>query len=347
MGEPMLVRRSRRYCWFPSLVKLSDGCVGAIVSGYADIHVSASTMYFSRSFDSGRTWDEPSLLLDGGVLSLRLPSGETVLAPYYQRPRPGGMGAPCNVLGPGGVVSYRSSGVTVTGWPRPDRPFIPEIGTSGFVSNGQTVVLKDGGWLGTWYGFFGDDKRMSLVCAASQDAFNWEIRSVIAGADCPLEGSDGPSESALCRMPDGRLMCVFRLGSCVPFGQTWSSDEGRTWTPARSMENVFSVEPSLQAMAGGVIAVSAGRPGIYVWFNADGTGTSWEAIDIVAPHNRRRPSDAIDGEPFKQTSSYTEIIALDERNLLLIYDRLANGWSPIPDDMRDTNSVWVVRLTIG
>ena len=31
-------------------------------------------------------------------------------------------------------------------------------------------------------------------------------------------------------------------------------------------------------------------------------------------------------------------VTVGERCLLLIYDRLANGWSPIPDDMRETTA---------
>jgi hypothetical protein len=45
------------------------------------------------------------------------------------------------------------------------------------------------------------------------------------------------------------------------------------------------------------------------------------------------------------TSGYTEVVALDDRHLLLIYDRLRGGWDNIGTPSQ-SNSVWVVRLTV-
>ena len=192
---------------------------------------------------------------------------------------------------------------------------------------------------------------------------------MIAGSDCALEGQEGPCESAICRLSDGpstgsgqgRLMCVFRNASFVPYGQTWSDDDGRTWSKPVAMP-AQSVEPSLQVMPDGVVALSGGRPGISVWFNVDGHGTDWQAVDVVAHHNSCRPRDVITpdntmkigiarDEMIRQglrgfTSSYTELVRLDDRRLLLIYDRLGLGWHPIPDESKETNSVWVVKITV-
>ena len=46
------------------------------------------------------------------------------------------------------------------------------------------------------------------------------------------------------------------------------------------------------------------------------------------------------------TSSYSALIRLDERHLLMIYDRTGLGWNTIPDESPETNSVWVMRLTV-
>jgi hypothetical protein len=48
-----------------------------------------------------------------------------------------------------------------------------------------------------------------------------------------------------------------------------------------------------------------------------------------------------------RTSAYTEVITLDDTHLLYIYDRIPNGWYPVPKDSPETNSVWVVRMTIA
>jgi hypothetical protein len=46
------------------------------------------------------------------------------------------------------------------------------------------------------------------------------------------------------------------------------------------------------------------------------------------------------------TSCYTEIVKLDNENLLLIYDRIGLGWNQIPDESNETNSVWAMRIKI-
>lgn len=361
LSEPVLVKRSRRYCWFPSLIRQPGGTLWAVMSAYADVHVSDSFCYLSRSLDGGLTWDEPRMIGDAGLSHLVLPDGSALILPYYLRPRPGGaIGAPCNILTPTGALTVQPAGVNVTGWPRPLKTLAPELATAGFVFNGQVVRGRSGEYLTTLYGTFEGDGRYSLVLAASDDGAAWRLRALIAGADCPLEGGEGPCESAVCRLADGRLMCVFRLSSFVPYGQTWSGDDGRTWTAPTAMP-ARSVEPSLQVMPGGAVVLAGGRPGISVWFNTDGSGESWQAVDIVAHHNACRPRDAIDPDTTRAwmpcdemcrqglggfTSSYTELSALDDRHLLLIYDRLGCGWNAIPDAVDETNSVWVVRIKV-
>ena len=41
-----------------------------------------------------------------------------------------------------------------------------------------------------------------------------------------------------------------------------------------------------------------------------------------------------------------EVIVLDDTHLLYIYDRIPNGWKAIAADSPETNSVWVVRVTL-
>jgi hypothetical protein len=54
---------------------------------------------------------------------------------------------------------------------------------------------------------------IGFLLAESADGFAWAIRSVIADENCKLDGNNGPCEGAICRLKDGRLMCVFRLGN--------------------------------------------------------------------------------------------------------------------------------------
>lgn len=45
-------------------------------------------------------------------------------------------------------------------------------------------------------------------------------------------------------------------------------------------------------------------------------------------------------------TGYTEVAVLDDMHLLVIYDRVPNGWLAIPTDSKETNSAWVVRVTM-
>jgi hypothetical protein len=110
-------------------------------------------------------------------------------------------------------------------------------------------------------------------------------------------------------------------------------------------EKVFSVQPSLAVLPDGTVCLSGGRPGLFLWLNRDGTGKGWDRIDMREHHNANRPREPI--LKADDTSSYTEVVAVGERHLLYVYDRIPFGWRGVPEGARETNSVWVVRVTLG
>lgn len=350
LSEPHLVGRRRGYFWFPNLWTMPNGDLLSTISPVPDIHLSGVPYYVLWSRDGGLTWSEPQVSCDGGQTLLHLHAGDSIMLPYDLRPRPDGIGAPHNIIPAGQrVFDYVPTGVVITGMPAPVPLILPGLDVVSYSFNGQTLWLEDGTYLATAYGHFEGDERDSIVAVESTDGANWSVRSIVADASCPVPGRGGPSESAICRLQDGRIMCVFRVESKFPFGQTFSSDEGRSWTPAAAMPGVFSVQPSLAVMADGAIALSGGRPGLYLWLNADGAGLRWQQIDILAHHNSCLPQEPItysEDLSRQQTTAYTEVVALDEKTLLYIYDRAPNGWRRIPEDMNDTNSVWLVRATV-
>jgi hypothetical protein len=346
LSEPVLVARSKGYLWFPTLIPLANGDLLAVMNDYADMHVKDATAQVSWSSDGGRTWSPTKTALNGGDPHLRLPDSDELLLPYYLFPQGDGViGAPYQVCPKGKQeLMVMKEGVRVSGWPRPDRSFDAKLGLAGFVFNGQVVELKDNGYLATLYGYFKDTKRYSLVTAESRNGVQWKIRSTIADESCKLPGAEGPCESALCRLKDGRLMCIFRLNGGARYGQTWSSDEGMTWTEPVAMKDCFSVQPSVTVMKDGTIILSGGRPGLFAWINRDGTGKDWQQLDVRAVHNTAQPKEPIVKD--NHTSSYTEVVSLDETHVLYIYDRIPNGWAALPKDAAETNSVWVMRLTV-
>ena len=351
LSNPRLVARRKGYLWFPTLYRLSDGAWLASMSDYADEHANDSTGWLAWSEDGGYSWSEPQHA-KYGECPVTLANGDAVLLPYYLRHDSDDQISRAYQLVSRGKRQAKliESGVKVTGWPRKpgelkDHGGKAEWNLSAFVFNGQSVRLADGKTtLATLYGHFAGTKRYSLVAAETTDGVAWRIRSIVADENCPLEGAEGPCEAAICRLKDGRLMCVFRLASNLPYGQCFSSDDGRTWTEPVAMQGPFSVQPSLAVRADGSVALSGGRPGLFLWINRDGSGLTWERIDLMAHHNACVPAEPI--KAAGNTTAYTEVAVLDDTHLLMIYDCVPNGWAALPADSSETNSVWVVRVTL-
>jgi hypothetical protein len=138
LSDPVLVARSKGYLWFPSMTRLANGEFFAILSTSRDGVDRNRTSVVSWSGDGGLTWSEPSSIDPRGDLysecTLRLLNGDELLYPFNLYPRPGGMGAPYQVVsGQKGKREVRlvKGGVTVAGWPRPDKSFDPKLGLSG------------------------------------------------------------------------------------------------------------------------------------------------------------------------------------------------------------------------
>lgn len=351
LSAPRPIGRRRGYFWFPNLWQIPNGDLLATISPVADIHMSSIPYLVTWSRDGGLTWSEPIVTNDGGQTLLHLANGDAILLPYILRPRPDGMGAPYNRI-PAGTrqVEYVPNGVIVTGWPGPAKIVVPGLDMAAFSFNGQTVQRHDGSYLATVYGALVEPPGYRIFAVRSTDGVHWQIHTLIADNTCAVPGKEGPNESALLRLNDGRIMCVFRVGSRSNYGQCWSSDEGNSWTAPVTMDGVFSVQPSLAQLPNDVVALSGGRPGLHLWLNSDGSGRTWQGIDMLAHHNACHPQETIaihtEHNHQQQTSAYTEVVAVDDRHFLYLYDRIGNGWHPIPEEMDETNSVWLVRVTV-
>jgi hypothetical protein len=309
-----------------------------MMSNKADAHTDEQTGAVAWSQDDGLTWSALEPVPMYSECPLVTNEGLVLLPNYLFEQGNGVIGAPylfCSRAKP--ELTFVKQPLTVTGWPRPlDPPGLawghPELHVMGFVFNGQCVTLNNGRYLATLYGRYKGLMRYALVAAESPDGKAWRIVSTVADETCTLPGQDGPCESAICRLKDGRLMCVFRLESGRPYGRSFSSDDGRTWTQPDALP-FRSVQPSLAVLPDALVALSGGRPGVSVWLNLAGDGKNWHAVELLPATEK--------------TSAYSEVVATDAHHLLCIYDRIPHGWDPIPADSSDVNSVWVVRLTIA
>ena len=211
--------------------------------------------------------------------------------------------------------------------------------------------------LTTAYVTYQGETRYALVALLSEDGGrNWRYLSTVGGPDSVPGAREGPDEASLIQLADGDVMCVMRVGSGKDqlLGRTYSSDGGRTWSAIDRLP-AFSVEPSLRRLQNGVIALSTGRPGIYLWLCTDARGKSWESIDIVGHHNavmgdahhiRPRIPDVSPSDAPDQTTAYTELVEVSPNKLLLVYDRTPFGWKPVPADSQERSRVYVLGIEV-
>lgn len=357
LSQPVNVMRSKGHLWFANLVRRHNGDLFAWATNYADMYQRTPTCLTSWSRDSGRTWAAPQESPYGDIVVKRK-NGDLVWLPYNLYHRPEGMGGDYRFL-PAAGQAFRNetSGLVITGLPRADRRKTEHPDLAGFVFNGDSISASDHGYLATLYGTFAGDKQSALLLAHSNTGLRWHIRSIIADKNSELPGESGPSESSLCRLKDGRLMCVFRSKSYVKYTQSFSSDDGKTWSALRQMDMPFSVQPSLVALPGGAVTLSGGRPGLYLWINATGDGLTWEPVDLRENHNRTTPADYIHESEnitaetplhhFRhETTSYTQTVMLDDTHVMVAYDRGPHGGEKIEPFSPESNSVWVVHVEL-
>jgi hypothetical protein len=344
LSEPVLVARTRGHLHFPTLVRVDEQALLVLASNQPDSLTAPDTVMASWSLDRGLNWQppQPAALSDSPV---RLPDGELLLLPVYLDQGTGGLVGRGQLVGKAGSpLTATPRQVTVTGWPRPPGWTAPQLHRASFVFSGPSLASRPTGYLATLYGAFAAEQRSSLVVAHAADGYTWVIRSVIADGTSNLPGTEGPTEAVLGRLHDGRLLCIFRLGSGLGYCRSVSEDEGRHWTEPVQMQDVASVQPGLVVLPDGVTLLSGGRPGLHLWINLDGSATAWQGVDMQAHHNACRPADGF-GAAW-QTSGYTEIVALDAQTLLFVYDRNPRHGHPLPPQSSQTNSVWVVRITL-
>ena len=167
-----------------------------------------------------------------------------------------------------------------------------------------------------------------------------------------------PDESSFLQLEDGDLMCVMRVGGGKDqlLARTYSSDGGKTWSVPDRLP-AYSVAPCLRLIENGTLAISTGRPGIYLWLSTDSRGETWQEIDVVAHHNAmmtdpkhtimpERSGDREKRHSYDQTTAYTVMVEIAPNRLLLVYDRIPFGWKGVPTDSEERNRIYVLPIEV-
>jgi hypothetical protein len=297
VGKTIEITSSKRYCWYPTIHRFSTGEILVTMRMSPDeTHPEGEFSAYCISRDGGQTWSQ----------RYTMGAGANVDAAYTQEPPPdgtllslsAGYGSPI-ACPPGQSKEFH---VTVTRYSRGGmestqirdavlrlhapvqlEPMMlfdlatrdtsklesaPEITPWGAIIDGLPGDL-----LTTAYCKAEKDGRQQLLLIRSKDhGRTWDECGEIAGlavSEKPTTwmGDEGPNEAAIVRLADRRLYAIFRTGGNAFIGQTWSADDGNTWTQPVSI-GFKGVSPHLRRLSSGILVCTTGRPGpVTIYFN--------------------------------------------------------------------------------
>lgn len=360
LGEPIEAMASIGHAWFPSLARFPSGELLLAYSLVADTNENHFDLSgYQVSADGGHTWTPRYDILPEHQQMIYLPQADEALLAlpaYLYTLTPGAQhnfcGAATRFEQAGRRVIFEPQRVRLVDWPWPvailPNPYRPHQQRVNFCFDGD-ALLVDGQLIATLYGSKAGDDLYSVVVATSADGgYTWHYLATVAGPESvpAAPRGHGPAEPSLVQLADGDLMCVMRMGGGAdfPLRRSYSRDGGRTWSPPDVLP-AGSVEPSLKRLHNGVLALSTGRPGIFLWLSSDGRGERWQSIDLLAHHNRWAPGADYQITP-AQTTAYTEIIEVAPNHLLLAYDHTPFGWQPTPASSNEHNRIFLLPFTV-
>ena len=357
------------YCWYPDLLNFSSGELMLTYSLNADSsHLLHRAQAVLISRNKGRTWDfaydvegfhqangEVRLSLSDG--SLAGPSSSNL------RPDPPGQGRRFRAhywrYEEGGRrYSVEPWSVLIEGFPRDAVLYTGSRGEPRTASHfaGEAVEIEKGRFIATFKNFGQGDRRWhTLVFVSEDEGRTWHYLSTVCGPDAVPDSREGPNESSMIQLGDGDLMAVLRVGQKL--ARTYSSDGGKTWAPLDRLD-AWSVAPCMVRLRNGTIALSTGRPGLYLWLSTDSRGKQWESIDLVKYHNsavetphhiRIFYEETKEGRilhAHKETTGYTAMVEVSPNRILLAYDRCPFGAEPVPRDSQNRSQIYLLEIEV-
>ena len=372
LGRPRVVAESSGKCWYPDLLRFSSGELMLTHSLNEDLSTNAhnsQAVYISR--DEGQSfnfqYDVNGFHNGGGEPRISLPDGRIVGTSTFLRPDGAGQRrrfkAHHITYDRGGKrYAVEPWGALVSGLPHDVFVYQPNFSRTWWARINwfsDIIPLEGGRWISTISLQVAGDKRETTVAVISRDeGHNWEYLSTIAGPDAVPDAEEGVDEPCLVRLADGDLMFISRVGAGEKqrLARTYSGDGGRTWTPIDRLP-AYSVAPQVNRLKNGVLALSTGRPGLFLWLSTDARGQKWQSVDILAHHNAMVAApyqmvhkgiadlNTYQG-PAIQTTAYTALLEIEANRLLLVYDRMPLGWRTPPAGYPEKSRIYLVEINV-
>ena len=346
------------HCWYPDLLKFSTGELMLNYSLNADANENQhNSQAVLLSTDQGQTfdfaYDVNGFHNGGGEPRISLPSGQIVGPSTFLKPDPPGQwrrfvahywryenGGRCYTVEPWGVV-VEGLPHDVEPWGQASRTWWARINWFSDI-----VALDEDSWITTLSLRYQGHERDSTVALVSEDGGrHWCYLSTIAGPDSVPDAQEGFDEPCLIRLADGDLMCISRVGSGAdqPLARTYSSDGGRTWSIPDRLP-AYSVAPQILRLQNGVLALSTGRPGLFLWLSSDPRGREWQSLNVMAHHNAVLESPSHLNA--NQTTAYTALVEVSANRFFLVYDRTPFGWQSVPEDARERSQIYLLEVQV-
>ncbi len=299
--------------YFPVMIKLADGTLGAVIRGGAPHIGIGGRLDFIRSTDGGRTWSKPIVAVDSpwddrNPALGQMPDGTLVLAygeAHSYRPDgsfdlAAGPYLPFFVTSSDGGRTWSAKHAFSGPWPNVS-PF------------GKIIVRKDGTALMSIYQM--PTGAVALLRSADNGR-TWGKSSIVAvGA-----ASD---ETQLLALPDGRLMSFTRMEGNPKFGLRLqeSDDKGHTWVRGRSLMKAQQWPFDATLLKSGHLLVSYGSRlehfGAGVVLSRDG-GKTWDESHCVL----------LGWDSLNTDTGYPSTVQLDDGTIVTMY--YAVGTATLP-----------------
>ncbi len=311
--------------YFPVMIKLQDGSLGAAIRGGAPHVGIKGRLDFIRSTDGGRTWSKPVVAIDSpwddrNPALGQMPDGTLVLAyseAHSYRPDgtfdlKAGPYLPFFVTSGDGGCTWSAKKPLPEPWPSPS-PF------------GKIIVSKDGTALMSVYQM---PSGVTGVLRSKDNGKTWGDYSEV------LKGPNA-DETQIFELPDGRLTAFTRMEGHGQYGMllSESDDHGRTWVrrvpllkPAQWPFDVTLLTSGHLLLSHGS-RVGPGRLGAGVMLSKD-MGKTWDDKNGVL-----LGWDSLSGD-----TGYPSTVQLDDGTIVTMY--YAVGTATLPE----TQAI-VVRYT--
>ena len=364
LRQPVVVGEKRDNCWFAGLAKFASGDLFAGFSIAPDrgdwLQVQNHGGCVALSSDGGETWGSHYPTYYYNAAKGILPDDSLLMFQYANAVTQ--EGAERILTGPyvrftdaGRQLHFESDGMRVLGIVREVRR--TPSGWLSFHGASEIITMQDGRLLVLASPVYEGNPGSTLEALASDDlGRTWQHLGTVGRTEDVESSENGPNESAVVRLTSGELLAVCRVGSREPYHKAYSSDGGESWSPLEVMDGPFSVKPQLLRLKNGVLALSGGRSGTFLWLCNDGHGDHWQAVDLVAHHNavmgpehhiRLNAEHRHDPDQPEQTTSYTGMVEIEPNVVVVLYDRTPFGWKPVPKDSPERSRVYAVRISIA